>query len=92
MYKIRDPVKKTASKKRAKLAQLRGLKVDDIAIPETEVIIDAPEIKPMDRTEMNIDRNIATAKRSARDWDKDKVCIFSFDAVFLEGCKLLYKI
>jgi len=67
-----EKTRRFLEKKRARLAQLRGLKVDDIAIPETEVIIDAPEPKQMDRTEMNIDRNIATAKKGARDWDKDK--------------------
>lgn len=68
-----EKTRRFLEKKRAKLAQMRGLKVDDIAIPETEVIIDAPEPKQMDRTEMNIDRNIATAKKATRDWDKDKV-------------------
>ena len=72
-----EKTRRFLEKKRARLAQLRGLKVDDIAIPETEVIIDAPEPKQMDRTEMNIDRNIATAKKGARDWDKDKVAFHS---------------
>ena len=46
---------------------------EDIAIPETDVVIDLPAPKPQDRTEMNIDRNIATAKKASRSWDKDKV-------------------
>ena len=60
------------------LAKKRGLKVDDIAIPETDVVIDLPAPKPQDRTEMNIDRNIATAKKASRDWDKDKVIFINF--------------
>ena len=39
------------------------------------MVIDLPAPKPQDRTEMNIDRNIATAKKASRDWDKDKVRI-----------------
>ena len=56
--------------------------MDDIAIPETDVVIDLPAPKPQDRTEMNIDRNIATAKKASRDWDKDKV---------LFSCSLLHR-
>ena len=60
-------------KKRKLLAKKRGLKIEDIQIPETDIVIDLPAPKPLDRTEMNIDRNIQTAKKASREWDKDKV-------------------
>jgi len=63
-------------KKRKFLARKRGCKVEEIEIPETDIVIDLPAPKPMDRTEMNIDRNIATAKKAARDWDKEKVFLY----------------
>ena len=55
------------------MAKKRGLKIEDIQIPETDIVIDLPAPKPLDRTEMNIDRNIQTAKKASREWDKDKV-------------------
>ena len=71
-----EKTRRFLEKKRKMLAKKRGLKVEDIAIPETDVVIDLPAPKPQDRTEMNIDRNIATAKKASRDWDKDKVGVF----------------
>ena len=68
-----DKTRRMLEKKRKFLAKKRGCKEEEIEIPETDVVIDLPAPKPMDRTEMNIDRNIATAKKAARDWDKEKV-------------------
>ena len=81
-----EKTRKFLEKKRAKLAQLRGIKKEDIIIPDLEVIIDAPEPIPMNRTEMNIDRNIATAKKAQRDWDKEKVRFFFVCSVVFNFC------
>ena len=68
-----EKTRRFLEKKRKLLAKKRGLKIEDIQIPETDIVIDLPAPKPLDRTEMNIDRNIQTAKKASRDWDKDKV-------------------
>ena len=68
-----EKTRRFLEKKRKLLAKKRGLKIEDIQIPETDIVIDLPAPKPLDRTEMNIDRNIQTAKKASREWDKDKV-------------------
>lgn len=60
-------------RKRAQLAKKFKVAAESIAIPETNVVVDLPAPKPMNMTEMNIDRNIAKAKKAERDWDKEKV-------------------
>jgi len=67
-----EKTRRFLEKKRKLLAKKRGLKIEDIQIPETDIVIDLPAPKPLDRTEMNIDRNIQTAKKASREWDKDK--------------------
>ena len=69
-------------RKRAQLAKKFKVKAETIAIPETNVVVDLPAPKPMNMTEMNIDRNIAKAKKSERDWDKEKV-VFPSPSIFL---------
>jgi len=64
--------RKMLERKRAQLAKKFKVKAESIAIPETNVVVDLPAPKPMNMTEMNIDRNIAKAKKSERDWDKEK--------------------
>ena len=64
-------------RKRAQLAKKFKVAAETIAIPETNVVVDLPAPKPMNMTEMNIDRNIAKAKKSERDWDKEKVDFLS---------------
>ena len=66
--------RKMLERKRAKLAKKFKVDAESIAIPETNVVVDLPAPKPMNMTEMNIDRNIAKAKKAERDWDKEKVC------------------
>ena len=65
--------RKMLERKRAKLAKKFKVDAGSIAIPETNVVVDLPAPKPMNMTEMNIDRNIAKAKKAERDWDKEKV-------------------
>ncbi|CAG5111827.1 Oidioi.mRNA.OKI2018_I69.chr2.g6099.t1.cds [Oikopleura dioica] len=64
--------RKMLERKRAKLAKKFKVDAESIAIPETNVVVDLPAPKPMNMTEMNIDRNIAKAKKAERDWDKEK--------------------
>ena len=73
-----EKTRRFLEKKRKLLAKKRGLKIEDIQIPETDIVIDLPAPKPLDRTEMNIDRNIQTAKKASREWDKDKVKVLKF--------------
>jgi hypothetical protein len=76
--------RKMLERKRAQLAKKFKVAAETIAIPETNVVVDLPAPKPMNMTEMNIDRNIAKAKKSERDWDKEKVDLLSRSACYLQ--------